>query len=144
MPLPAHPSHLQKIILDYLEETGHTVASLERVAGLRMNVARNILRGVSKRPTTQTLQALADVMNCSVNHLMGKQAPQKAKETPLSHPDLLLAALNALLEQTQGNTLSLQETLERVAEIYSYSVKKNPPQIDHDFVRWTLEREEAD
>lgn len=46
-----------------------SILMLEREAGLKNHAVRNILRGKSKRPSADILQAIADVLGCTVKEL---------------------------------------------------------------------------
>lgn len=139
-------SALQKNLKHYLDTTGLSVAALERKAGLKLNVARNILRGQSKKPSADNLQAISSVMGCTVQDLLGvKGEPLKAepKDSPIvERPDLLNEALAAVLQaaQDKGYELTVQQTLLILEEVYSYAVKKDTPGVDKDFVEWFMEK----
>lgn len=141
---------LQRRLTNYLEATGLSVVGLERKAGLKTNAVRNILRGQSKKPTAETLQALANVMKCTVADLLGvKMETFKSEirplydETPLlEYPELLNESLHTVLQIIKDNNykLTVQQTLLIVGEVYAYTIKKNPPKIDQDFVEWFIKR----
>ena len=143
-------SSLQKKIKNYLETNKVSVAALERNAGLKTNVARNILRGISKKPTAFTLRAIADVMGCTVEELLGdklelpraRMKPSSDKTLSLEYPELLDNALHSILAIIKHNNykLTVQQTLFVLEEVYSYSIKKEPPVIDADFVEWFVKR----
>ena len=139
-------SALQKNLKHYLETTGLSVAALERKAGLKLNVARNILRGQSKKPSADNLQAISSVMGCTVQDLLGvKGEPLKddPKDSPIvERPDLLNEALAAVLQAAQdgGYALTLRQTFLILEEVYSYAVKKDAPGVDKDFVQWFVGR----
>ncbi len=143
-------SFLQKRIKNYLDATGLSIAALERKAGLKINVARNILQGQSKRPTAETLQAIANVMECTVQDLLGVKKERFTSDPlktiddsiPVENPDLLGSSLQCILKITKNNeyTLTLQQMLLILGEVYTYSVKKESPKIDMDFVEWFIKR----
>lgn len=143
-------SYLQKRIKNYLDATGLSVSALERKAGLKVNVARNILRGQSKKPTAVTLQAIASVMNCTVQDLLGVKLDFPAADTrvvpdetvQLTHPDLLDECLHSILRVIKANNynLSVKQTLLILEEVYAYTLKKDSPAIDKDFVEWFVKR----
>lgn len=143
-------SFLQKRIRNYLDATGLSISALERKAGLRINVARNILRGQSKRPTAETLQAIATAMECTVQDLLGVQKevlPSQIKSPVesglfLESPEVLNESLQSILQVIQENDykLTVKQTLLLLEEVYAYTVKKNPPKIDPDFVEWFVKR----
>lgn len=143
-------SNLQRKIQNYLDTTGLSVAALERQAGLKTNVARNILRGQSKKPTAVTLQAIANVMGCTVQDLLGvKKEFHKADgamrfdDSPtVENPELLKKVLDCILKISRDNShhLSIHQTAIILEEIYSYSIKRSPPNIDMVFVEWYMKR----
>jgi transcriptional regulator with XRE-family HTH domain len=125
-------------------------SALERKAGLKINVARNIVRGQSKRPTAETLQAIANAMECTVQDLLGVKKekftpdPLKAMDDSLlvENSDLLAHSLEGILKITKDNkyTFTLQQMLLILGEAYTYSVKKDPPKVDMDFIEWFIKR----
>lgn len=143
-------SGLQKRLRNYLETTGLTVAALERKAGLKTNVARNILRGQSKRPTGETLQAIAKVMECSVNDLLEGRAASTRREVGVSphesplleHPEILSEGLECILKIAKDNNYKLRvhQIGRMLEEVYSYTLTTHPPHIDKNFVEWFVKR----
>lgn len=143
-------SYLQKRIRNYLDATGLSISALERKAGLKINVARNILRGQSKRPTAETLQAIANVMECTVQDLLGVQKevlPSQVKHPAesalfLEYPNILTDSLHCILKVIQENQyrLTVRQTLLLLEEVYAYTLKKKPPKVDPDFVKWFVKR----
>ena len=143
-------SSLQRKIKGYLENTGLSVAALERKAGLKTNVARNILRGQSKKPTGETLQAIAAVMGCSIQDLLqgrGGSSPAnispRSEESPIvDYPELLNDALQCILKVIKDNDykLTVQQITLILEEVYAYSIQKEPPNIDRDFIEWFIKR----
>ena len=143
-------SALQRKIKNYLEANKVSVSALEREAGLKSNVVRNIIRGLSKKPTAVTLRAIADVMGCTVEDLLGGKAEthkpemKSSSERPvlLEAPELLDNSLHAILKIIHENNyqLTLQQTLFVLGEVYAYSIQKDPQSIDKDFVEWFIKR----
>ena len=143
-------SFLQKRIKNYLDATGLSISALERKAGLKINVARNILRGQSKRPTAGTLQAIASAMECTVQDLLGVKKETFGSETRrpvdssfvVENSEMLVESLQCILKIAKNNDckFTLQEVLLILGEVYTYSMKKNSPQIDKDFAEWFIKR----
>ena len=141
---------LQRRIKNYLNATGLSVSALERKAGLKINVARNILRGQSKKPTAETLQAIANVMECTVQDLLGVKKENFSSElTPpddgsslLEHPEILKEAMEHTLKVIRDKKykVTVKQVFTIVQEIYSYSLRKSPPLVEADFVEWLTER----
>lgn len=143
-------SFLQRRIKNYLDATGLSVSALERQAGLKINVARNILRGQSKKPSAETLQAIANVMECSVQDLLGikKESFTSSMRPPddgsplVESPEILNEALQCTLKiiKENGYNITVKQTLAIVEEVYAYSMKKSPPHVEVDFVEWFIKR----
>lgn len=143
-------SFLQRRIKNYLNATGLSVSALERQAGLKINVARNILRGQSKKPSAETLQAIASVMKCSVQDLLGVKKesftsdirPADDGSPLLDHPELLNEALQCTLRilQEKGHNTTVKQALIIAEEVYGYAIKKSPPHVEVDFVEWFIKR----
>lgn len=142
---------LQRRIKNYLNATGLSVAALERKAGLKLNVARNILRGQSKKPTAETLQAIANVMECTIQDLLGvkKETFSSSDLTPpddgsalLEDPEVLNDAMKYTLKiiREKKYKVTVKQVFAIVQEIYTYSLRKSPPHVEPDFVEWLTER----
>ncbi|MBA3814582.1 MAG: helix-turn-helix transcriptional regulator [Alphaproteobacteria bacterium] len=141
-------SFLQRRIKNYLDATGLSVSALERNAGLKINVARNILRGQSKRPTAETLQAIANVMECTVQDLLGVKKESFTSKQPddgsslLEDPEIFFESVQSTLKVISGNQykLTVKQTTMIIEEVYAYSMKKSPPHVEMDFVEWFIKR----
>lgn len=139
---------LQQTIQGYIDKNGLSVAGMERNAGLRVNVIRNVLRGQSKRPTTQTLQALAKLMGCEIQDLLSEDGDhstssiQMASETVIKKPEILKKVLDVALEVCDKTdiTLTMKQLSSILDEVYSYTIKKSPPEVDADFVKWYISK----
>ena len=75
---------------------------LEKEARLNSHAVRNILRGTSKKPSAETLQAVSDVLGCTVKDLLAKQTPLQDDDLDNSQDAIMdteCSSLN-LLQQT--------------------------------------------
>src|SRR5476651_370756 len=80
-----------------------TLSTLEREAGLTTHFVQSILRGKSKKPSAESLQAIADVLGCTVKDLLDKNElpheenlskPKKdLLQMKYDHPELLVETL---------------------------------------------------
>ena len=133
---------LKQKIRAHLDRTGQSIAGFERQAGLKINVVRNILNGLSLRPTAKTLTAIAGAMNCTVAELMNQPEDRpyaKPDTSPaIQHPALMVDTLQAILEVAQDHNrpLTIHKACLMLDEIYAYMITKNPPALDKEFVRW--------
>ncbi len=141
---------LQQEIQERMVDKNLSVAGLEKKAGLRMSAVRNILRGQSKRPSAEILQAIARTLECSITDLIGEEqakvdSPSIAnnKSIRFNNPQLLANAtemVTKLLSSRQHN-LTLQQVLHLVEQIYSYSAQNSQSNdIDTKFANWVVEQ----
>ncbi|MBT5389431.1 MAG: helix-turn-helix transcriptional regulator [Alphaproteobacteria bacterium] len=127
-------------IRNFLNDNGLAVAAFERKAGLKINVARNILKGQSKKPSGETLQAIANVMDCSIKELLDNELGKNERIcSKIEHPKLLLETLHFILERDSYD-LTLNQALTALEEAYHYSIKKGCPKVDPEFINWYLDR----
>jgi transcriptional regulator with XRE-family HTH domain len=134
-----------------MTRTGLSVSALVRKAGLKTNTVRNILGGLSKNPTSTTLEALSDVTGLSIPALLGREESLSAPPLqPLSRRfdeeavqgEVLALCFQALMKivVTEGYALSVGEITHVLKEVYAYTLEKTPPVVDGDFIRWYLAR----
>jgi len=125
-----------------------TNATLEKEAGLQRHAVQNILRGKSKRPNVESVQAIADVLGCTVKDLLKKnemfqdQEPESiVLSTPYNHPELLLETVQWVNTMIMKNKtkLSTKQAVTCVEEIYFYSLQKNPTKVDEDYAHWFMD-----
>ena len=138
---------LQNMLQDYIDQNGLSIAGMERQAGLKINVIRNILRGQSKRPTAETLQAISKLMGCSIQDLLqGGEVSDSVQSTSsdqlIEHPEMLKEITVVLMDASQKKNIQLtfKQFSRALEESYAYSLKKTPPLIDHTFIEWILGR----
>lgn len=129
-----------------------SIVELESLAGLKTHAARNILRGKSKNPSAVNLQAIADVLGCSVKDLLSTpevleealpvslEEVLQGKYTTYDKQGLFPKVTQAVDEfvQTQNKNLTVEQFLTAVKEIYLHSLQKDPTKVDQDFAGWFM------
>lgn len=145
-------SALQNQITIRMKAKALSIAALEREAGLKINAVRNILSGQSRKPSAETLQAIANVLECSVRDLLDKEmarvvlAPHITKNSDdVIHewlPNLFDACVFAIQKvfDEKKYTPSAEEMFFLVKEVYFYALDKNEKQVDHKFTEWFIDR----
>ncbi len=74
--------NLQKQLQMRIADNNLNARELERRAGLKMSAVRNILSGSSKNPGIEVIVAIARILNCSTDELLGfNQEKSKSEET---------------------------------------------------------------
>lgn len=100
---------LKDIIQDKLKEHKMNASDLERKAMLAPSSIRKILLGTSKNPTLETLNAICDVFNCSIDELVGRNL-RKATRMQEQTTNIFLVLNRA------SNIYSINQTLEGAEE----------------------------
>ena len=143
---------LQKQIQRKLDEKNLTVNALEKMAGLKRSAARNILDGYSKKPSAETLKAIADVLGCSVEDLMvpedarlasmPAQSNVASKITHSWNEKLYVDSIKAISKKLADKKLDLkfEQVTQLAGEVYKYSLAKKTEKIDQDFINWLVNK----
>lgn len=144
-------TQLAKQILARMQAKNLSGIALEREAGLKPHSVQNILRGKSKKPSAEILQAVSNVLGCTVKDLLENQ--EAFQEVELFEPkkeilktqykcsDLLMETVkivNDILKQKEHD-LTIEQVLSCVEKIYLHSLKKAPPHVDQDFAEWWID-----
>jgi transcriptional regulator with XRE-family HTH domain len=150
-------SALKEKIIERMEAKNFSIAELERRAGLSIHSVRNILKGRIKKPSAQSLQAIAEALECSIIDLMNASSAIEAgfpqdvdrrirKRPPLEYPDLMLDCTAKIMGKVteKGLKISIDEYFEVIKKVYMYSSREEPRQIDIRFAEWLLESQFED
>ena len=150
---------LKEKIIERMEAKNFSIAELERRAGLSIHSVRNILKGRIKKPSAQSLQAIAEALECSIIDLMSASSAVEAgfpqdidrkirRRPPLDYPELMLACTEKIMEKITdkklGPKVSIDEYFEVVKKVYLYSSREEPRQVDVRFAEWLIESQFED
>ncbi|OJW51124.1 MAG: hypothetical protein BGO67_12405 [Alphaproteobacteria bacterium 41-28] len=128
-----------------------SLSALEKKAGLKTNIVQNILRGKSKKPSAEILQAVSEVLECTVKDLLNKEEIFQENETLESdkeilnnkyeHPKLLQDTVKWINDFTtqQDAELTVSQVLTSIQEIYLHSLQTNPIKVDQEFGEWFID-----
>ena len=144
---------LKEKIIDYMKERKLSIAALERQAGLSIHSIRNILKGRIKKPSAQSLQIIAETLECSLADLVQK-SPYKNEEMgkvirPLvKKENCMILDDNELMRECsqmiitlvkdEGKSLSIDDYLNILKNVYSYSASEKIRKVDHKFSKWFI------
>ncbi len=128
-----------------------SVSTLEREAGLKTHAVQNILRGKSRKPSAELLQAVADVLGCTIKELLESQeifeedeetkSKNEILNAPYEHPTLFLETVklvNAKLKEKKAK-ISTQQAITCIEEIFFHSLQKDPSHVDQEFADWFID-----
>lgn len=150
---------LKEKIIERMEAKNFSIAELERRAGLSIHSVRNILKGRIKKPSAQSLQAIAEALECSIIDLMSASSAIEAgfpqdidrkikRRPPLNYPDLMLACsekiMDLVIEKNLTAKVSIDEYFEVIKKVYLYSSREEPRQVDVRFAEWLIETQFED
>ncbi len=127
-----------------------SITVLEAKSGVKPHAVRNILTGKSKSPSAVNLQAIADVLGCSVKDLLETPVALQEETSPKSLDDLLqekhanpllmeecIKVIEEGLQKTQKN-INTAQFLTSVREVYLHSLQKDPSQVNKEFAEWFI------
>lgn len=138
---------LQIRLKHLMQEKSLRTSDLEKLAGLKMSAVRNILLGKTKHPKAETLQAIADVLGCTIADLLGKEIPKEQTHSSpqIEHPQLFLDAAKSLvfLLEKEECSLTLDQACLIVKETYAYSTQNESKTIDQQFAKWLFSRQKC-
>ena len=142
---------LQEEIQVRMEDKNLTASELEKKAGLKMSAVRNILTGKSNNPGIEVLSAIARLLSCSVDELIGETKSQSyistiadLNKTKLTHAwnlELYQDCLNAIQHQIQIKNFkpTMEQILFFVKEAYIYSLEGKENKADMRFTKWIVD-----
>ena len=132
-----------------LDENRMNPSELERRAGLSASSIRKILLGNSLNPTLDTLSAISEVFNCTIDELIGKRvvsheknhAEDLAQDLPWNN-DLIKSIINVTCDYLEEKNINKDfgEVIKLVANTYSYYVMKKSTVFDKDFHEWYMQQ----
>lgn len=150
---------LKEKIIERMEAKNFSIAELERRAGLSIHSVRNILKGRIKKPSAQSLHAIAEALECSILDLMSNSSAidagfslnmdRKIKKRPLlDFPELMQECADSILERIKDRNLTSKITIDEYFEVtkkvYLYSSREEPRNVDVRFAEWLIETQFED
>lgn len=145
---------LKEKIIDYMKEKKLSIAALEKQAGLSVHSIRNILKDRIKNPSAQSLQIIAETLECSLDDLIQKslsrngEAEQAIKLIIKSKNGVILDDIKLMREcfqtilalmKEESEALSIDDYLNILKNVYSYSARAKLRKVDHKFSKWFID-----
>jgi transcriptional regulator with XRE-family HTH domain len=123
-----------------LKNRNWTQAELERKVGGTRNVS-NIMRGVSKSPTIEVLQRIANAFNVDIAQLI---IEENYSESPPVDYNLLSESFTKVISRIKPFEIEYkvkpENILSLVVEVYNYSYKLKLDTVDEKFVDWVISK----
>lgn len=139
--------NLQEQIESRMQEKNLNARELERRAGLKISAVRNILSGQSKNPGIEVIAAIAKLLNCSTDELLGlEQERSKAESTKQKIITIWDYSLYENCLKEVNNYLShknvkpqAEQILFFIREAYIYSLEGKDKKADLRFIKWIID-----
>lgn len=132
---------LQKNLEKIIKDRNYQITELERKAGLKKNNIYNILKGISKKPSAELLQAVADALGVTVKDLY---SPLVKVRDYLNNEDfeLMEKVLKNIIEEVKNLKLKVTEVdlVNVVLEVFNYSRSEPKKELDKKFINWVLQQ----
>lgn len=138
-------------LTQYVENHGYGgLTHLSSKIGISKEQLRLIIAGKTKNPSVYTVAKIAEVLECSIEELIGKNDPTKYNTLHQLHSadalykkKLFLAVCDYVVKYLSDHTLSnikFYNVIRAIDTIYDYSTKKtNQPiegSLDIEFAKW--------
>lgn len=132
---------LQKNLEKLIKDNNYQIADLERKAGVRKNNIYNIIKGISKKPSAELLQAVADVFGVTIKDLFTIPTTSYPSLTPEDLDLLIKVAERVILEiKAQRLNVSCVDVTLMINEVFNYSSESKLPTPDEKFIKWILKQ----
>ena len=137
--------NLQKQIESRMQDKNLNARELERRAGLKISAVRNILSGQSKNPGIEVIAAVAKLLNCSTDELLGieqsKSEAPKQKVINVWDYNLYENCLKEVHSYLTSKSLKPQaeQILFFIREAYIYSLEGKNKRADLRFIKWIID-----
>lgn len=132
----------------YVEERGHgSLSQLSTKLGISKQALRSLINGETKNPSIDTVAKIAEILNCSIEELIGKSS--KLPHLPSLHSintnyekelffNVVSYIENFISEKFKGenSNLKLGVIIDTIDAVYDYSYRKNPRILDTQFADW--------
>ncbi|WP_341754356.1 helix-turn-helix transcriptional regulator [Candidatus Tisiphia endosymbiont of Dioctria rufipes] len=130
---------LQKNLDKIIKDRNYQVTELERKAGLKKNNIYNILKGISKKPSAELLQTVADLLGVTVKDLYN---PFIETKNYLNNDDfeLMEKVLKTVIEEIKNLKLEVTEVdlVNIMLEVFNYSKPEPKKELEKRFINWIL------
>lgn len=134
-------SVLQKNLEKIIKERNFHISELERKAGLKKNNIYYILKGISKKPSAEILQAVADALGITVKDLY---TPTIEATYYLNddHFALMEQILKNVIEEVKLLNIELTDVdfINVFLEVFRYSKQDPKKEPDKRFINWILQQ----
>ncbi|MDX2073036.1 MAG: helix-turn-helix transcriptional regulator [Alphaproteobacteria bacterium] len=109
--------NLQRLMQEHSDISAYALA---KQAGVDKTNVQNIITGVNKNPGIQTLYAIADVLGCTMDALLGRKSVDAFLDMPVN--DTFLDAAVKILKETlrdEKAQMTMSEWFDALKKVYA-------------------------
>lgn len=142
---------LKDILPEQIKKLNVTVAQFERMSGLNRNTVQNILRGITLHPSLDTVQKIANTLQCDLNDLIHNNVPTIEKHNNMLkkqfnmssiivNHELMNEIVSYVLNELKQRNINPKaaELYNSISEIYNYCIGEDKIAFDKKFSDWIL------
>ncbi|ASX28171.1 transcriptional regulator [Rickettsia sp. MEAM1 (Bemisia tabaci)] len=130
---------LQKNLYKFIKERNIQITELERKAELKKNSVYNIIKGISRKPSAEILQTIADTLGVLIKDLYN---PNIKVNDYLGQDDYILfqKILPEIIKTIKKLNLVVSETefSQTLNEVFNYYRPTPDESIDNKIIEWIL------
>jgi transcriptional regulator with XRE-family HTH domain len=134
-------ANLQLKLSEIMTQKKMTLLDIEKTTGLNKNTINSILTGTSKNPSANTLRSIAKALDVSLESILSDDEMNVDSLTEAQmrvFSKVTDATINVVIEKNLNFTIDKLNML--IKEIYYYSTKSSPPNIDDKFIHWIVDK----
>ncbi len=132
---------LQKNLERIIKDQNCSLSELERKANMKKNGIYNILKGISKKPSAEALQAISKTLGVTIDDLYDPSF-EKRDFLDQSDLDLIEKIVHELNMEIKVQELQITEIdlTNLILEIFNYSKLDRQKEIDKRFIKWIIQQ----
>jgi transcriptional regulator with XRE-family HTH domain len=135
-------------IRNLLDKQHLSVRALEKKAGLKRSAVQNILNGLSMSPRIETINAIAEALDCKVEDLISpqdlteniKHKESRTLDLSFNQSKLLKVVVDEVLSAAGKTEISNKQMFFVIQETFLYCLENKKETVDPSFVNWLIKK----
>lgn len=136
-------AHLHKKISQLMTEKNITATDIERITGINRNTVYSIVAGNSKNPSANNLQLIAKALDVNIDTFLSDEfvppAFNLSREELICYKETTTEVIGVILDKKIN--INLLNLVSLIKEVYEYSLKSTPPNVDKRFIDWLIDKQ---
>lgn len=124
-----------------IKQKNVSIAELQKKTGISRSSINNILLETSQNPGTNTLQTIAKALNITIEEILNNnQNLYQALNKEDFEIFLRICSSTIELIDNKNSKVSFSQFMQILREVYQYSLRQSPPNIDKNFIDWIIDK----